>query len=188
MVVTRQIHIQIQDFWWEIELQGLEKALDMVPGPKKLKNIQKKMSRFLRPCPPASKMRVQRFAIRKDILFPYCRLWKWGGGRGHGMSGEVDPKKKTRFCYRKIFWWRKTGWKTRTGSAGSDNSASWSCKRRVTVGFVQHWWIWIENPKIQGVNFLDSGSPKFSRRRPMPDLSPVGFKPNELRQRPSKPE
>ena len=33
-------------------------------------------------------------------------------------------------------------------------------------------------PKIQknqGFNFLDSGNPKFSRRRPMPGVSPLGF-------------
>ena len=32
------------------------------------------------------------------------------------------------------------------------------------------------SPKNQGFNFLDSGIPKFSRRRPMPAFSPVGFK------------
>ena len=32
---------------------------------------------------PTSKMRVQQFGIREDTLFPYCRVWKWVGGRGY---------------------------------------------------------------------------------------------------------
>ena len=39
MIVTRQIRIQITHFWREIELQGLEKALEPVPGPKNDKKI-----------------------------------------------------------------------------------------------------------------------------------------------------
>ena len=60
-------------------------------------------------------------------------------GHGPGHKKEVDPKKKTLFCYRKIYWGRQTGWKTRPGSAGSDNEVIWSCKRRVTEEFVQIW-------------------------------------------------
>ena len=33
-----------------------------------------------------------------------------------------------------------------------------------------------KNPKNQGLNFLDSGNPKFSHRRPMPAFSPISFK------------
>ena len=40
MAVTRQIRIQIRHCWREIRCQGLEKALDMVPGPKNTKNMQ----------------------------------------------------------------------------------------------------------------------------------------------------
>ena len=36
--ITRQIRIQIRHFWWEIDLQGLEKALEMVSGPKNDEN------------------------------------------------------------------------------------------------------------------------------------------------------
>ena len=75
-----------------------------------------------------------------------------------------------------MFWGRQTGWKTRAGSAGSDNEAHWSCKRRVTAKVVQNDPIWLENQENQGCNFLDSGIPKFSRRRPMPAFSLVGFK------------
>ena len=63
-----------------------------------------------------------------------------------GMEKGVSPHKikiknhikKTLFCYRKIYWGRQTRWRTRAGSAGSDNSASWSCKRRVTSNFAQN--------------------------------------------------
>ena len=42
---------------------------------------------------------------RKDT-FLYCRVQKWLGGvgiRGMVTQKEVDPKKKTRFCYGKIY-------------------------------------------------------------------------------------
>ena len=79
------------------------------------------------------------FARRDTFL--YCRLQKWVGGEWtpvgigwHHTQKEVVPKKKTRFCYQygKICWGRQAGGKTRPGSAGIDNEASWSCKRRVT--------------------------------------------------------
>ena len=82
-----------------------------------------------------------------------------------------NPSKKKLFSYRKMFWGRQTGWKTRAGSAGIDNSAHWSCKRWVTAKVVQNWPIWIENHKNEGFKILDSGIPKFSRRRPMPAFS-----------------
>ena len=123
---------------------------------------------------------------RKDT-FPYCRVYfsilqglemSWrglaAGWRWH--KKEVVPKKKQLFCYRKIYWGRQTGGKRRPGSAGSDNEAHLSCKRRVTANFVQIESIWVQNHKNQGFNFLDSGNPKFSRRRPMPGFSPPGFK------------
>ena len=37
---------------------------------------------------------------RKDT-FPYCRVWKWVGESGHGLSGEVEPKKKHFFLIEK---------------------------------------------------------------------------------------
>ena len=64
----------------------------------------------------------------------------------------------------------------RKRSAGSDNEAHLSCKRRVTANFVQIESIWLQNHKNQGFNFLDSGNPMFSRRRPMPAFSLVSFK------------
>ena len=111
---------------------------------------------------------------RKDT-FLYCRVWKWVGGNGSAVSTKVDPKKKTLCSYRNIYWGRQTGWKTCAGSAGIDNEAHWSCKRRVTAKFVQNDSIWIKNLKNQGFYFLDSGIPKFSRRRPMPASSLVSF-------------
>ena len=36
--------------------------------------------------------------------------------------------------------------------------------------------IWVQNHKNEGFKILDSGNPKFSRRRPMPAFSPVGLK------------
>ena len=41
MAVTRQIRIQITHFWREIELQGLEKALEPVPDPQTHEKIWK---------------------------------------------------------------------------------------------------------------------------------------------------
>ena len=52
-------------------------------------------------CQPASQMRVQRFAIREDTLSLYCRVWKWIGGDGSGVSTPVHPKKKTLFLIEK---------------------------------------------------------------------------------------
>ena len=49
------------------------------------------------------------------------------------------------------------------------------CKRRDMTDFVQNGSIWIEHLEIQGFNFLDSGNRMFSRRRPLPAFSPVGF-------------
>ena len=48
-------------------------------------------------------------------------------------------------------------------------------KKQVTAKFVQIEPIWIQNSKNQGFNFLDSGNPMFSRRRPMPGFSPPEF-------------
>ena len=36
--------------------------------------------------------------------------------------------------------------------------------------------IWVQNPKDQGFNFLDSGNPMFSHLRPMPAFSPASSK------------
>ena len=80
------------------------------------------------------------------------------------------------FSYRKMFWGRQTGWKTRPGSAGSDNSVHWSCKRWVTAKVVQNGSNFIENQENEGFKILDPGNPKFSRRRPMPAFSLVGFR------------
>ena len=95
--------------------------------------------------------------------------WRW-------HKKEVVPKKNTRFCYRKICWGRQTEGKRPPKSAGIDNEASWSCKRRVTANFVQNKSIWVQNLKNQGFNFLDSGNLTFSHRRPLPAFSLVGFK------------
>ena len=46
---------------------------------------------------------------------------------------------------------------------------------------VQNGTSWIENRKIQGFNCLDPGSPKLSRRRPIPAFSQVGFKAIQIR-------
>ena len=37
---------------------------------------------------------------RKDT-FLYCRVWNWVGEGGGAVGQQVDPKKKTLFCYRK---------------------------------------------------------------------------------------
>ena len=63
--------------------------------------------------------------------------------------------KKTLFSYGKMFWGRQTGWKTRPGSAGIDNEAHWSCKRRVAATFVQNDRNPIQNLKIKVFNFLE---------------------------------
>ena len=34
-------------------------------------------------------------------MFSYCRVWKWVGGDGSGVSTTVDPKKKTFFVIEK---------------------------------------------------------------------------------------
>ena len=60
-------------------------------------------------------------------------------------------------------------------SAGIDDEASWSCKKKNAANFVQNESSWVQNLRSQGFNFWDSGNPKFSRRRPMPASSPVGF-------------
>ena len=86
------------------------------------------------------------------------------------------PYKKTRFSYRKLYWGRQTGWKTRAGSAGIDNSASWSCKRWLTAKVVQNEPIWVESQENEGFKILDSGNQKNSRRRPTQPSRPVGFK------------
>ena len=61
-------------------------------------------------------------------------------------------------------------------ACGIDNEANWSCQRWVTAKAVQNWQIWIENPENEGFKILDSGNPKFSRRRPTQPSRPVGFK------------
>ena len=79
---------------------------------------------------------------------PFARIYFfYTAGSGNGFEGMVsvcphttkyvDPIKKTLLCYRKIFWGRQTGGKTRHGSAGIDNEIHLSCKRRVTDKFVQ---------------------------------------------------
>ena len=59
-------------------------------------------------------------------------------------------------------------------------------KRRVTAKFVQNDPIRVENQENQGFNFLDSGNPKFSRRRPTQPSRPVGFKQETTPQSPNK--
>ena len=116
---------------------------------------------------------------REDILFPYCRVQKqiWGNGIGVYTNPKTENHiKKTLFSYRKMFWGRQTGWKTHAGSAGIDNEAHRSCKRRVTAKVVQNWPIWIKNQENEGLKILDSGNPKFSRRRPTQPSRTVGFK------------
>ena len=97
-------------------------------------------------------------------------------GKGVHTQKQVNLKNMTLFCYRKIIWGRQTGWKTRPASAGSDNEAHWSCKRRVAAKVVQNLPIWVENHKNQGFKMLDSGNPKFSRRRPTQPSRLVSFK------------
>ena len=99
----------------------------------------------------------------------------WRGLSSEGRTKLVIPTKKQRFCFWKIYWGRQTEWKTYVGSAGVDNEASWYCKRRVTANLVQNHLKKGRNLKSQGLNFLDPGNPTFSRRRPMPACSPVGF-------------
>ena len=101
---------------------------------------------------------------RKDT-FLYCRVQKWVWALWIHTQKEVVPKKKSLFSYRKIYWGRQTGWKTRAGSAGSDNEAHWSCKRWVTAKVVQNWPIWIENQENQGLHFSDvRKNPGFDQR------------------------
>ena len=109
-------------------------------------------------------------------FFLYCRVQKWVWALWiHTHKRKLYPRKY--ISYRKIYWGRQTGWKTRPRSAGSDNSASWSCKRRVTAKVVQNWQIQTQNLKNQGfINLLGSGNPNFSRRRPTQPSRPVGFK------------
>ena len=119
-------------------------------------------------------------AIRhsRGYTFLYCRVQKqiWGNGTGGYTHIKTEHHiKKTRFSYGIMFWGRQTGWKTRAGSAGSDNSAHWSCKRWVTAKVFQNWPIWLQNHKHEGFKNLDSGIPKFSRRRPTQPSRPVGF-------------
>ena len=68
---------------------------------------------------PASKMRVEQFAIREDTLFLYCRLQSWVGASGQrGTKGghQVTPDTKRKlsiitifFCYRKAYRGHETG-------------------------------------------------------------------------------
>ena len=54
-------------------------------------------------CQPASKMRVQQFAIREDTIFLYCRVQKWAGGgvqQGYAYiikenNSKSKPEKKS---------------------------------------------------------------------------------------------
>ena len=102
---------------------------------------------------------------RKDT-FPYCRVQKWVWALWvHPYKRKLYPRKKTVFLMEKRFVNTSTGWKTRAGSAGSDNSASWSCKTRVTAKVVQNETIWIENQENQGLHFSDvRGNPGFGQR------------------------
>ena len=50
---------------------------------------------------------------------------------GTHTQKEVDPKKKTRLCYRKICWGRQTGSENRAGSCGTDHAGPCSCERRI---------------------------------------------------------
>ena len=104
-------------------------------------------------------------------------------GSGNRLEGSeaVCPQRLTLrknhvFVVEKTCWGHRTEWKRRPGSAGSDNEAHWSCKRWVTAKVVQNWQLWIQNQENEGFNFLDSGNPKFSRRRPTQPSRLVGFK------------
>ena len=117
---------------------------------------------------------------------PFARIHFFYTAGSRNRFEGMDPvcrhtKKQKTISKRHFFLIEKcfgpqTGWKTHPESAGIDNSASWSCKRRVTANFVQDESIWVASQHNQGFNFLDSRNPKFSRRRPMPAFLPLGFK------------
>ena len=82
----------------------------------------------------------------------------------HTQKTENHIKKICFSCGKK-FWGRQTGWKTRAGSAGSDNEALWSCKRRVTARVVQNDSILVQNQENQGLHFSDvRKNPGFDQR------------------------
>ena len=141
------------------------------PGPKcsppgtrnRWKNAKKyNANQFV--CPLSTRIKDAGITIchsRGRILF-------YTAGSRHGFEGmdtvcwhtkkvcirtqqHFHPIKHILFSYRKIYWGRQTGWKTRPGSAGNANEAQTLCKRRVTAKFVQNWPIWIRNHKNLGL-------------------------------------
>ena len=83
------------------------------------------------------------------------------GGQGTTLK-QVVPKNKT--CYRKMFWGCQTGWKTRPRSAGMDNEAHWSCKRRVTAKLFKMIKFGSKISKIKVPTFWIPGIQKFPAR------------------------
>ena len=102
--------------------------------------------------------------------------WRGKTSGGNDTKRKLYPRKNNFFVMETYIEDAKQEEKDVPGSAGSDNEAHLSCKRRVTENFVQNASIWIQNHKNQGFNFLDSGNLTDSRRRPMPAFSPLGFK------------
>ena len=113
---------------------------------------------------------------RKDT-FLYCRVQKWV--EGYGPLWAPDTKRK--LYLRKIHFFVMEKYIEDARQERKDVPdlleaiMRHTCKRRVTANFVQNESIWVQNHKNQGFNFLDSGNPMFSRRRPMPGFSPPGF-------------